>query len=60
MALLQVLAREQPPGDQWTMGGASATILVTVQKIYYPLLCIIGIPGMYLVILFDLWASMLE
>ncbi|XP_038583416.1 probable G-protein coupled receptor 139 [Micropterus salmoides] len=27
------------------MEGASFTILVTVQKIYYPLLCIIGIPA---------------
>lgn len=31
------------------MEGSSVTVFVTVQKIYYPLLCIMGIPGLYLV-----------
>ncbi len=34
------------------MEGASVTIFITVQKIYYPLLCIMGIPGLYFSTLF--------
>ena len=33
---------------EWAMEGASVAILITVQKIYYPFLCIMGIPGPYL------------
>lgn len=44
MALLQELACELLPGGE--MEGASVNIFVTVQKIYYPLLCIMGIPGL--------------
>ncbi|XP_035474418.1 probable G-protein coupled receptor 139 [Scophthalmus maximus] len=43
MALLQELACELLPGGE--MEGASVNIFVTVQKIYYPLLCIMGIPA---------------
>lgn len=60
MALLQVLACERLPRVEWIMEGVSITIFVTVQKIYYPLLCIMGIPGLQLVRLFGLWLSMLE
>lgn len=56
IALLQVLVVcELSPGGDWTMEGASINIFVTVQKIYYPLLCIMGIPGSYFVLLFGLW-----
>lgn len=34
------------------MEGVSVTAFVTLQKIYYPLLCVIGIPGLYLFISF--------
>ena len=44
MALLQVLACEKLPGSE--MEEASVNIFVTVQKIYYPTLCIMGIPGL--------------
>lgn len=30
------------------MEGASVAIFIMVQKIYYPFLCIMGIPGSYL------------
>nr|XP_046229482.1 probable G-protein coupled receptor 139 [Scatophagus argus] len=33
------------PGGEGTMEGASVTVFITVQKIYYPLLCIMGIPA---------------
>lgn len=57
MALLQVLVVcELSPSGDWTMEGA----FVTVQKIYYPLLCIMGIPGLYFVLLFGLWLPRLE
>lgn len=31
--------------EQAVMDEASATVFVTIQKFYYPLLCILGIPG---------------
>ncbi|XP_053301867.1 probable G-protein coupled receptor 139 [Pleuronectes platessa] len=43
MALLQVLACEKLPGSE--MEEAGVNIFVTVQKIYYPTLCIMGIPA---------------
>lgn len=34
------------------MEAAGAAVFVNVQKIYYPLLCILGIPGLYPALLF--------
>uniref|UniRef100_A0A667ZJS8 G-protein coupled receptors family 1 profile domain-containing protein n=1 Tax=Myripristis murdjan TaxID=586833 RepID=A0A667ZJS8_9TELE len=42
------------------MEGSSVTIFITVQKIYYPLLCIMGIPGLCALPCFGLWLLMLE
>lgn len=56
MALLQVLACDRLPTHEWVMEEAGISIFVTVQKIYYPFLCIMGIPGVYLVWL-AVWAS---
>ena len=50
MALLQVLVCELLSGAECSMEGAGATVLVTVQRVYYPLLCVVGIPGLYLLL----------
>ncbi|KAM3861537.1 putative G-protein coupled receptor 139 [Diretmus argenteus] len=45
MALLQVLPCVLLPAVERTMEGGSFNIFITVQKFYYPFLCVMGIPA---------------